>query len=502
MRLRLLLLLLSLPLLFLDRAAAQEPGADREFRGVWMASVANIDWPSRRGLSPEELKREYRTYLDVFEQARLNAIILQVRPSCDALYASHLEPWTEFLTGTQGKAPAHGFDPLAFAIEEAHARDLELHAWFNPFRAKHVAAKGKLAPGHIARRQPGWVKTYGSYLWLDPGREEVRAYTLDVILDVVRRYDIDGVHLDDYFYPYPSYAKGQPFPDDDSYTAYREKGGLLNRDAWRLAGVDELVEQLYTRVKERKPWLRVGISPFGIYRPGIPEGIAAGIDQVAELYADPLRWMRRGHVDYLSPQLYWPIDQKAQAFPVLHEWWEAQSRRGCAIWPGLFTSKVIAEKGTWPVKEILDQIGITRTQTKSPGQIHFSAKALLKNPGLTSALGSGPYRKRALPPAVLGASRPAEAARTLEHAPRVSVTEAEDTFRIEWAPRAEGAVHKWAFYVRTTSGWHLDQKLSADTTKLYLTRNELKRRGIDRVGVAALSRGGHEGERGTASVAR
>lgn len=380
------------------------PPPAREFRGVWVATVDNIDWPSKRDLTTEQQKVELEAILDKCQELNLNAVILQVRPSCDALYPSTLEPWSEFLTGKQGRSTNPAWDPLAFAVQEAHYRGLELHAWFNPYRAKHPAMKGDLAPSHIANTNPDVVKTYGKYLWLDPGEPIVQKRSLDVMLDVVKRYDVDGVHMDDYFYPYPvKDAKGRnvPFPDDRSYTTYRTDGGKLSRDDWRRKNVDDFIQALYQGVKKQKPWVKVGISPFGIYRPGQPEGIKAGIDQYAELFADCKKWLREGWCDYFTPQLYWPIKQTAQSYPKLLDWWITQNVKKRLIWPGNFTGQIGEKQANWPVQEVLDQIEITRKAKGATGNVHFSMKSLLQNwKGIGEALVKGPYKDKALVPSI------------------------------------------------------------------------------------------------------
>jgi uncharacterized lipoprotein YddW (UPF0748 family) len=285
--------------------SADAPPVLREFRGVWVATVGNMDWPSKRTLSTAEQQQELRTLFDRAEALKLNAVIFQVRPAADALYASSLEPWSEFLTGTQGKRPQPFWDPLAFAIAEAHARGIELHAWFNPYRAGFVRGKSPAASSHIRRTSPTLVKKYGSYLWMDPGEAAVRARTVKVIVDVVKRYDVDGIHLDDYFYPYPeSDRRGRvlPFPDATSYAKYRKTGGKLDRADWRRENVNTLVRQLHDTVHATKPWVRFGISPFGIWRPGYPQQIR-GFDAYEKLYADARKWLREGWVDYFTPQL-------------------------------------------------------------------------------------------------------------------------------------------------------------------------------------------------------
>ena len=362
-------------------AADGPPPLKREFRGVWVATVANIDWPSKPGLPAEKQKAEFLAILDKAVELKLNAVVFQVRPMADALYESKLEPWSEYLTGTPGKGP--GYDPLAFAVEEAHARGLELHAWFNPYRARHPSAKSAAPDDHITKTRPDLAKPYGTHHWMNPTHPEVQDRSLAVVLDVVKRYDIDGVHIDDYFYPYKEKDAGGkviPFPDDDTWEAYQKAGGKLARDDWRRDAVNAFVKRMYAETKKAKPWVKVGISPFGIWRPGHPAGIA-GLDQFAELYADAKLWFNEGWVDYFTPQLYWPIAQEKQSFPKLLEWWAGENTKKRHLWPGLYTSRVTgAEKG-WLAKEVSDQIAVTRKQKGVDGAVHFSMKALLKNTG-------------------------------------------------------------------------------------------------------------------------
>jgi uncharacterized lipoprotein YddW (UPF0748 family) len=349
--------------------------APAEFRAAWVATVDNIDFPSRPGLSPRQLRREIDAIVIRAAELRLNALIFQVRPAADAFYKSPLEPWSEWLTGTQGLQPRGNFDPLRYIIDRAHRYGLHLHAWFNPFRCSHPSGKSTPDSTHVSQRAKDLVVTYGKYQWMDPGHPTARKWSLAVIQDVVRRYDIDGVHLDDYFYPYPE-GKLQ-FPDHATYQAYRNRGGNLRRDDWRRSNIDGFVRDLYEIVHADKPWVWVGISPFGIARPGVPKGIEAGLDQYGSLYADVRKWLRNGWLDYLAPQLYWPIDRKQQAFKVLLDYWHDENIRGRAIWPGLYTSKIRDGGGQIRATELRDQIRLTRWKDSvMPGHAHFSFKAL------------------------------------------------------------------------------------------------------------------------------
>jgi uncharacterized lipoprotein YddW (UPF0748 family) len=381
---------------------ARPPGSPsapaREWRAAWVATVANIDWPSKPGLSPEQQQAEIRSLCDTAAHIGLNALLLQVRTSADAFYESRLEPWSEYLTGTQGQHP--GYDPLAVWLREARARGLELHAWINPYRARQSKARGPAAAQHLSRTRPEWVKAYGDQLWIDPGEPAAAEHLLAVVRDLLSRYAVDGLHLDDYFYPYPVPAGGaaanpvaaalastEPakpapeldFPDGPSWQAYVMAGGQLSRPDWRRDNVNRLVKRLYALVKEVRPSARFGISPFGLPKPeNRPPGIA-GFSQYDKLYADVELWLREGWMDYLAPQLYWPRAQTAQAFDVLLQTWQTLNPRGIALHPGLFTSRIDNSAQSWQPDEILGQIDSIRRLSPGSGHIHFSLVALAQN---------------------------------------------------------------------------------------------------------------------------
>jgi uncharacterized lipoprotein YddW (UPF0748 family) len=442
------------------------PPPAREFRGVWVATVANIDWPSKPGLSTDQQKAELIAILDRAVQLRLNAIILQVRPGCDALYDSRLEPWSEYLTGQMGQAPEPYYDPLAFAVDEAHKRGLELHAWFNPYRAHHAEAKSSLSPDHISQTHPELVRQYGRYLWLDPGEKAVQDYSVSVVRDVVHRYDIDGVHIDDYFYPYKevdAQKKVIPFPDDASWQKYVASGGKLSRDDWRRANVDTLIQRLYKTIKAEKPWVKFGISPFGIWRPGYPEQIK-GFDAYAQLYADSRKWLRNGWVDYWTPQLYWKIDQAPQSYPVLLKWWVEQNARHRNVWPGNFTSRV-GGSGTasWGVDEVVQQIHKTRLQPGATGNVHFSMKSFMRSPeGLSETLASGVYALPALVPASpwLGNRAPGKPKFTVALEPGSS------GIRLNWLSARNGITWLWVVQTRVGDVWTTEILPGAESSRL------------------------------------
>jgi uncharacterized lipoprotein YddW (UPF0748 family) len=376
------------------------PPLRREFRGAWVATVANIDWPSKPTLSVSAQKAELLKILDNARALKINAILFQVRPACDALYASELEPWSWFLTGEQGRAPEPFYDPLEFAVTEAHKRGLELHAWINPYRATHPAQKGQTATTHITHTKPEIVKTYGVYKWLDPGDVATQEHSRAVVLDIVKRYDIDGVHIDDYFYPYKiKDASGSDvtFPDDNSFAAYKQQGGELDRDDFRRHSVDVFIETVYKSIKEIKPHVKFGISPFGIWRPKNPEQIE-GYDAYANLYGDAKKWLENGWMDYCTPQLYWTIEKQPQSYVALLMWWREQNPLKRPIWPGLGTYKIMDEpKSGFTPDEIIWQVRIARGLSGCNGHIHFSEK-LLRQTRIREAFAQSIYTDTAVFP--------------------------------------------------------------------------------------------------------
>jgi uncharacterized lipoprotein YddW (UPF0748 family) len=366
----------------------------REFRGMWITTVANLSWPSKTNFNTAQQKADLLAILDRAVYLKMNAVVFQVRPACDALYASRLEPWSEFLTGKMGKAPHPYYDPLEFIIAEAHKRGLELHAWFNPYRASHHAAVSSVATNHISKTKPQLVRRYGTYLWLDPGEREVQDHIINVVQDVVRRYDVDGVHFDDYFYPDPAYARGVEFPDNSSWNKYGGRSGL-NRDDWRRENVNAFILRAHVSIKALKPWVKFGISPHGIWRPGHPPQIS-GSDNFELLYADSRKWLTNGWLDYFAPQLYWPIGQKAQSFSALLDWWNTQNVKQRHIWPGLYSYKTLED---WQISEIVNQVRLAAKQPVSSGHVHYDARPLVRTTVLADALVRGPYSEPAMVPA-------------------------------------------------------------------------------------------------------
>jgi uncharacterized lipoprotein YddW (UPF0748 family) len=438
------------------------PPEPREFRAAWVATVANIDWPSAPGLPVAQQRSEAIAMLDRAAAIGLNAIIFQVRPAGDAMYPSALEPWSEFLTGAQGRAPDPAWDPLAFWIEEAHRRGLELHAWLNPYRARPAPAKTPLVAPHLGVLRPELVKRYGDLLWMDPGEPDAATHTLAVVADVVRRYAVDGIHIDDYFYPYPVTTDGveQPFPDDESYARYRLQGGALARDDWRRANVDQLVQRIYSTVHQVKPWVRFGVSPFGVGKPERrPPGVI-GFSQYDKLYADVERWFENGWLDYLAPQLYWQIQREGLQFPVLLDYWVGQNRQQRHLWPGLYTSLITkGEPGTvlgpraWLAREVLDQVDLQRQRgAAASGHIHFSMVALMQNrDGIATLLQFGPYAQPALVPATPWLDNQPPPAPGL-----VALAATGPVRRLAIEPAAGEPAQRWAVWRRVAGQWKLN----------------------------------------------
>ncbi len=343
------------------RASQEVPAAiPREFRGAWCAIVYHIDWPSRAGLDATSQKAELTAILDRMQSLHMNALIFQVRPECDAAYASATEPWSAWISGKMNQKPS--YDPLAFCIQEAHQRGIEVHAWFNPFRALANAEK-PVSTNHVSQAQPELVKRYADGLWCDPAHPGSQKRALAAMQDVARRYDVDGIHIDDYFYPYPK--NGLTFPDGKS-------------PAQRRAIVDAFVAEMYRSLKQIKPWLRIGISPFGIWKPGVPEGTTAQLNAYDDLACDARKWLANGQCDYLAPQLYWRIEGP-QSYSLLLPWWRAQGTR--PVWPGIATSRIKSpEDSSRSTKEILQQVQLSRTTPSTfHGHLHWSVKALMQD---------------------------------------------------------------------------------------------------------------------------
>ncbi len=377
------------------------PLGKREFRGMWLATVVNRDWPSRPGLTPAEQRAELLAHLDTAVARRLNTVVFQVRPTADALWPSPYEPWSEYLTGVQGRHP--GWDPLGTAVREAHARGLELHAWFNPYRVAVHTDTSRLVPTHPARVHPDWVLPYGGKLYYNPGIPEVRAFVQDAMIDAVRRYDIDAVHFDDYFYPYP--VAGQVFDDDATFARYG--GGFTDKAAWRRDNIDRLVREMSDRIKETRAGVRFGISPFGVWRNVATDPLGsdtrAGVQTYDDLHADTRGWVKRGWIDHVVPQLYWNIGFAAADYAKLLPWWNEVVRgTGVRLFIGeaLYKAGDPAQPAPWQDPgELSRHLTLARRYAQVRGHCFFSAKEVGADPvGAMTRVVADHYPTRVEPP--------------------------------------------------------------------------------------------------------
>lgn len=368
---------------------------ERELRAAWIHFVWNGVWPSASDLTEAQSKAELVALLDGLVAARMNTVFLQVRTEGDAIYPSTLAPWSRFLTGTMGKDP--GWDPLAFALAEAHARGLELHAWLNPYRA--LSSTSVVAPAsHVTKRRPTATVTYGSQVFLDPGADEVRDELKDILTELLDAYDVDGIHFDDYFYPYPT--GNLTFQDQARYDAYEAQGGTLDKLAWRRANVNALVKDVSELVADKRADVRFGISPFGIYKPGVPEGIT-GLDAYNEIACDPVAWMDEGWVDYLVPQLYWPTTKEKQAFGKLVTWWAGLAKNGRSVFVGHDVTRL--GQTDWPVSEIELEMKLSRDERAAGkglrGNVFFTARPIAEDQlGLRASLATSYWQTRVATP--------------------------------------------------------------------------------------------------------
>ncbi len=458
--------------------------AQAEFRAAWVATVANINWPSKPGLSTAEQQKEAIELLDYLKDNRYNAVIFQVRPQADALYKSELEPWSYYLTGKQGQAPSPFYDPLQFWIDAAHDRGLELHVWLNPYRAHHVSGKEVSDQSVVKTKSDLVVKLKEGYWWFDPAKKGTQDHGVNVVMDIVKRYDIDGVHFDDYFYPYPSYNGNADFPDDDSWKAYQQNGGKLSRGDWRRNSVNVFIERLYKAIKAEKKQVKFGLSPFGIWRPGYPASIE-GFDQYDQLYADAKLWLNKGWIDYFAPQLYWPINKIPQSYPVLLGWWQSENTLQRHLWPGISLGRDTSARN---VNEMLSQIMISRgILPQSPGIVHWNIHSLTKNPNMTKAFADGPYKKDALvPPSPwLDDAPPAK--------PNLATAAEGDNLRMSWSSTSND-VFRWVVYMQYGNSWTYQIFNRNDRQTLIPLKNNSKAT-LQTIAITAVDRTGNESEK-------
>jgi len=485
---RLVLLMLAL---FLVKSVNAMPEVPREFRAVWVATVDNIDFPTKKDLTVQQQKDELTSILDLAKRLRLNAGVFQVRPMTDAVYASSIEPWSEFLTGQMGRPQA--FDPLEFLVAEAHKRGILVHAWFNPYRAYHPAAK-TMSDHHVSKKKPASVRQYGRYMWLDPTDGEAKKHSIEVIKDVVRRYNIDGVHFDDYFYPYAENdASGSKidFPDQVNYGEYRRtraklttqigtKGFPLNKDDWRRWHVNDFISSVGREIKRIKPDIVYGISPFGIWQP-MPEKGISGFNAYKELYADARKWLQDGAVDYLAPQLYWETARKGQSFPVLLDWWKSQNIKNRHIWPGIAAYR-IGSTATFTAGEIVSQIGRTRENAWTKGAIFFSQRSLRNDMGgIQAALTGEVYQRDAIIPQFKWIKVAKIAS------PSVTIKRDAEFVRVSWRERGGRKAFWFVVYAKDKDGWS-QSILPASERSITLSTS----RKIEKVVVKSVDRLGNE----------
>lgn len=454
------------------------PEARREFRAAWIATVANINWPSKGNYSTESQKREAIHILDMLKDANFNAVVFQARPSADALYKSSLEPWSYFLTGEQGRAPQPYYDPLEFWISEAHKRGMELHVWLNPYRAHHSSGGAVTSESMVSRMPEQTVRLKNGMYWMDPSDEKVQNHVSAVIKDMVKRYDIDAIHIDDYFYPYREYNGGADFPDSRTWNAYKNSGGSLSKADWRRANVNKFIKRINDEIKAEKPFVKFGISPFGIWKPGYPSDIK-GSSQYDELFADAKLWLNEGWCDYFSPQLYWK-DGGPQSYSSLLNWWEQENYKKIHLWPGLNTVALrVADRPS----EIAKQIQITRNMLgKDAGVIHYSMDGISKNYEMLQTL-KGLYADKALVPATPWL----KTEKVLM--PEINARKKGSTVEADWLSRNPEQPKHWLLYAQYGENWEtfiLDAGQKTQVLPFTKSGKELKTiavKAVDRLGM-------------------
>lgn len=417
------ILIACLSLFFLVTINAQPK---YEFRAAWVATVDNIDWPSRGNYAPARQKQEFIDLLDMHKRNGMNAVIVQVRPATDAFYPSQYEPWSQWLTGKQGRPPSPYYDPLQFMIEETHKRGMEFHAWCNPYRAEFNIGSSSISATHVTKTHPEWFVKYGDKRYFDPGNKEGQEFVVKVIRDIVKRYDIDAMHFDDYFYPYR--IAGKEFPDFNSFKKY---GNGLSRADWRRSNTDSIIVKLSRAIKEEKGQCRFGISPFGVWRnqdkDSLGSATTAGVTNYDDLYADIVLWLKSGWIDYVAPQLYWEFGHKAAPYEVLLDWWSKNTYgKHCYIGLGIYRA---GSSAAWKDSTLIPrQLTALRNTPNIHGAIYFSSKTFVRNPnGWSDSLQNNYYKFPALIPPMEWINNPAPTAPQL----KVSISETSPSLQVE-----------------------------------------------------------------------
>ncbi|WP_423059534.1 glycoside hydrolase family 10 protein [Bacillus safensis] len=473
----------------------------REMRAVWIASVYNLDWPSKKGLPVAEQKQEFIRLLDEIKAMNMNAVIMQIKPTADAFYPSAYGPWSEYLTGTQGKDP--GYDPLEFMIEEAHKRGLEFHAWFNPYRiTMNHTDLSRLSADHPAREHPDWTIAYGNQLYYNPGIPETQDFIVGGIEEVVKNYDIDSVHMDDYFYPYK--IAGVPFPDQETYETYGKKA-FTHIEDWRRDNVNQLVKQINDTIKKEKPYVKFGISPFGVWRniKDDPTGsnTTAGMTNYDDLYADTREWIQQHDIDYVTPQIYWSIGFQAADYDVLTKWWSNEVKgEPVHLYIGQAAYKINQNSDpAWSdPEEYFRQIELNRQSQLVQGSMHFSLKDINRNPlNVKDRLIEESYRKPALIPEMPWLHQKAPKKPIIQ-----SVKKTSDGTSLQIKNDPHSTVSYYAVYRLTNKGTYellqtVRKEKDAITTIKDLPVNQKK---MDTYKITALNRLHHESKPSTRIV--
>lgn len=480
-----LLLLLVISQISFVTAQEKLPKIAREFRGMWIATVANLDFPSKPNLTADQQKAELIKLLDLAVELKMNAVVFQVRSMGDAVYFSDIEPSSSFVTGQMGQNLE--FDPFKFLIDEAHARGILVHAWFNPYRATSGGFKGEVSDNHVIKKHPEWVRSYSTYKIVDPGVKEAQDYIISVIADVVKRYDIDGVHFDDYFYPYPDSAQTD-FPDSEVYEAYKKAGGKLSKGDWRRKNVDDFIYNTSVEIKKIKPNVMFGISPFGVWKQDDNLGLICGTCSYDVLYADARKWFNEGWVDYMTPQLYWSTTKNGQRFGTLLKWWHGENKKKKHLWAGIAPYRVGDPKQLdFNSKEIETQILMTRELLKDDaGTVHFRALSLADNKdNLKDNLKAKIYNINALIP------ESPWIATTKPEPPQLEIKkdDSKGLLVTSWKNVGKGEAFRWIFY------WKIGEKWSVAVLPIGQINAEIPANlGVNKFGIVVVDRLGNISE--------